>query len=306
MSVNRISAFPQLFPRQPVFSGLTQIHPCLHPYRHVLQRFVEHGRPLTLPRQEQIPSFIRNDFSAACTHLTPRDLQKLHQQGAFGVAEEMSDIVYYLITKSALEAQVFTKDRFEAFSQSDPIKHLQRRFTPKAYERMIQQAQSEISTQDIQAIRRYFPLPFGSRPEDLMKRFLAMVMVDYVVQCHAKRSNSDLSDPKAINNKIREEVEEYAERVPSLAFEQERIANNLCTSPNSSHRWLPHLVRLGQRTLNTPDFTLENLMQFQLFKSSGRTEYLFCHPHTPYVEAKPHCKAWEKIFEADLFLKPLL
>lgn len=273
--------------------------------RPVIAKLVEKGKPLNLPPANTLPKTVTSVLHTACERFSPQQMAALIVGNQFGLGEEAADIVYYLGVLAGNKAGVLVESRLTNFRESMPV--LLDGTTPEAFERIRDLAGQAITPQDVMAFKKVFPLPGVADEDRLLKSFLAMILVDFAVETHQKRRGSNLADMAMVYNKMEEERVELLERIqqhypgessPAILLYPLGTATNTQALAQS-------LTEMGTRLLKTPQFTMANLLQFAMWKSTARTEYSYCNPHLTYNEVKQTAKAWEKLLEAQSFLLPV-
>lgn len=276
-------------------------------YQSVLASFIEKGRPLQLPERNAIPTTLSEPLETALQLVSSDALARMKAQKQFGIAEETSDLLYYTTMKAALSQNVLGLARLDQF-QAQTLPFFSQR-TPESYQQYKAAAVQSIRPEDTTRLLQAIPLAPTAEHHALLREFLAMLMMDYATYKQVPRTNGNLSEAAQLGAKFNEEARELMENLQGRPLPSATLMGELQTllkkepaNAAESTTLVNQLVTLTQPILGTLEFNLPNLLRFALYKSRGRTEYIFNNPNRPYEELKQSAKAWEKILEAHLFL----
>lgn len=266
-------------------------------YQAVLATFIEKNRTLTLPDPIRFPDCVKDELAEAMNSISPERLAHLKSQNAFGMNEEASDMVYFLMFKVLLQSGFVTENYLKRFKAN--VDDLMRSGKPEVYRQMSEIADRYVHDKDVYALRKYLPGSWNQERTNLMRGYIKMILLDYAVGLHSKRKGWDLADMALIDKKF---VSEFVELQEHMAAKKIPVEDQP-TIPANGFRGRDDFRNLVASLIKVSGARLEDLMQFAIWKSSARTEFIFKNPDLDYDnDVKPMAKAWEKLLEARAFL----
>jgi hypothetical protein len=302
----------------------------LSPYRKGLRSFREKdGSLFELLPLENIPEITRkkllkiiksgnlstekflNIVRAQNRHITKGD--EGHKV-VFGVAEECVDVLSLAAVKFTNELEIISKKTFEKFKNDVQDKGLLARNDADSFKQINDLAlkyAERIPKENKRAIKESLSDGQQTISDKTLDNFFARLFCNYAVwtyqsEQHLENKNHRkkiaYNDPKEIQAMLEGEILEYDEKLPSDKL-PEGINNITSNNPAKARNLIKGIIQIGKNNLDGAEgFTLENIIKFYNTKMESRTELFHARPDGTYDELKQQAKAWERIFEADIFL----
>ncbi len=268
-------------------------------------QYREKGRTLLLPETlEKLPSTLQAPLGKVLPYLTPDKIQAVKEKKQLGIAEEISDILYFITLQATIQSGLLSDKRTQGFYNN--VRDLMAAHRPDAYTAMAAIADRTVRDLDVRPVQAYFPGSWNPQRTQQMKDFLKMLLLDHAIGLQVGRKGWNVRDPKAIALRMQEEWEELTEQLRRDGTPQSALPEVSFALPDRAafRKTVEQLLKLG-KDKGIPRFSLDSLLRFAQWKSAARTEMMFQNPHMRYEqELKPIAKAWEKLLEVGTFFGP--
>jgi len=290
----------------PSYSPFTSKSSSYEDFRTILQRYQETGNKYKLPQRiEDIPEIAREHVVELQTKISPSNLEALFLRKKFGIAEETSDVLFFLILNTALKTGALSIDKVKMF-KIDYL-HLMDPPSTTGFSLIKEEAKKIVTNTDAKQVTSCFPeSTYGANEtNEIMKKFLELYLMTYLIRTH-RFSNlpcMDFLDEKVIPEWLtgeKGEVTELAKKTKEFDYSDIDWLDLSKQKDNVVNLAYSSSISLAP----SEDFDFLDFVRFNYNKCFARTEHIYLNPNKGYKAIKVQAKPWEKLMEANMFLAP--